>query len=174
MCIRDRGYGLSQAMIEHAKKLNAEIIITVDNGIASFAGVDKANELGIDVVITDHHLQGDQLPKAKYIINPNQSACSFASKNLCGAGVIFYLLLGIRRTLRERDFFSKSKNITEPNLMSLIDLVALATIADVVPLDFNNRILVHYGLRKIRSDQCNLGIKTVSYTHLTLPTILRV
>lgn len=153
------GYGLSPAMIEHAKKLNAEIIITVDNGIASFAGVDKANELGIDVVITDHHLQGDQLPKAKYIINPNQSACSFASKNLCGAGVIFYLLLGIRRTLRERDFFSKSKNITEPNLMSLIDLVALATIADVVSLDFNNRILVHYGLRKIRSDQCNLGIK---------------
>lgn len=154
------GYGLSPEIVDLAKQQNAEILITVDNGVASFEGVKRSNELGMDVIITDHHLQAENLPEAKYIINPNQRDCKFESKNLCGAGVIFYLLIAIRKCLRNRNFFVKDNGFNkEPNLMSLIDLVALGTVADLVQLDFNNRLIVYYGLKKIRSDDCNLGIK---------------
>ena len=152
-----QGYGLSPEIVNLAHSMHAEIIITVDNGIASFDGVNRANELGIDVVITDHHLQAETLPKASFIVNPNRKDCSFPSKSLCGAGVLFYLLIAIRKSLRNKHYYSD--NLKEPNLMQLLDLVALATIADVVPLDFNNRLMLHFGLKKIRSHQCNLGIK---------------
>ena len=152
-----QGYGLSPEIVNLAHSMHAEIIITVDNGIASFDGVKRANELGIDIVITDHHLQAETLPNASFIINPNRKDCSFPSKSLCGAGVLFYLLIAIRKSLRVKHYFSD--NLKEPNLMQLLDLVALATIADVVPLDFNNRLMLHFGLKKIRSHQCNLGIQ---------------
>ena len=150
------GYGLSPEIVDEVKRLGGNIIITVDNGIASFMAVEKANLYGIDVIVTDHHLQGNELPKAKFIVNPNRNDCNFPSKNLCGVGVVFYLLISVRKALREKNYFIKTK---EANLLEVIDLVALGTIADLVPLDYNNRLIVNYGLRKIRSNQCNEGIK---------------
>jgi len=137
----DFGYGLTVDLIKYAKDLNPELIITVDNGISSIEGVNYANEQGIDVVVTDHHIAEEQLPDAKSIVNPNQHGCPFPSKMLAGVGVIFYVMLAVRSLLRERDWF-KDNNISEPNLPELPDLVALGTVADVVPLDQNKRILV--------------------------------
>tara|TARA_B100000795_G_scaffold165700_1_gene124642 strand:+ start:294 stop:1985 length:1692 start_codon:yes stop_codon:yes gene_type:complete len=154
------GYGLTPEIVDLAYKKNPELIITVDNGIASIEGVNKANSYGIDVLITDHHLPAKDLPDAKFIVNPNQAACHFPSKNLCGVGVIFYVLLSLRKELRELDRFLTEP---EPILSDLLDLVALGTIADLVKLDFNNRILVNYGMNRIRSGNCNFGIEALAY-----------
>ena len=152
------GYGLTPEIVDLAKEKNPKIIITVDNGIASVEGVNQANQYGIDVLVTDHHLPGETLPSAKCIVNPNQHGCDFPSKYLCGVGVIFYVMLALRAELRKRDYF---KDNIEPNLMQLIDLVALGTVADLVPLDRNNRTLVEYGIRRIRSGQANPGIRAL-------------
>lgn len=154
------GYGLSCEIVDIAHTQKTNIIITVDNGISSFDGIRHANDLGINVIVTDHHLQAENLPNANFIINPNQKKCSFPSKNLCGAGVVFYLLIALRKKLRDQNYFD-NLNLEEPNLFQLLDLVALATIADMVKMDFNNRLLVHHGLRVIRSQHCNLGLKKI-------------
>jgi single-stranded-DNA-specific exonuclease len=152
------GYGLTPKIVRLASKKSPDIIITVDNGIASIDGVEEANKLGITVVVTDHHLPSKQLPNALYIVNPNQKSCTFPSKSLCGVGVIFYVLLSTRIAFRDTSFF---ENRLEPNLADLLDLVALGTVADLVPLDFNNRILVKFGLDKINSNSCNFGIRAI-------------
>lgn len=149
------GYGLTPEIVALAATQQPDIIITVDNGIASVDGVAAANKLGIQVLITDHHLPGQKTPAAACIINPNQHGCTFASKNLAGVGVIFYGLLGLRTELRERGAFADKP---EPNLSELLDLVALGTVADLVKLDDNNRILVEQGLRRIRAGACSQGI----------------
>lgn len=131
------------------------MIITVDNGIASVDGVAAANALGMQVLITDHHLPGQETPQAACIINPNQHGCTFASKNLAGVGVMFYGLLALRAEFRERGIYAQQP---EPNLTELLDLVALGTVADLVKLDENNRILVEQGLRRIRAGACSYGI----------------
>ncbi len=151
----DFGYGLTPELVEVAKESQPEVLITVDNGISSIEGVKAAKAAGMQVVVTDHHLAGAQLPDADAIVNPNQPGCDFPSKNLAGVGVIFYVMLALRKKLRELGHFDKGK---EPNLGSLLDLVALGTVADVVPLDDNNRILVHQGLQRIRAGQCCAGI----------------
>ena len=150
------GYGLTPEIISIALKKEPDIILTVDNGIASHDGVEAANKVGVDVIITDHHLPGKTLPNAKFIVNPNQKNCSFPSKNLCGVGVMFYVLLALRIALRK-----KNKESQEPVLVDLLDLVALGTVADLVPLDFNNRILVSAGIKIIRSGTTNFGIKAI-------------
>ncbi len=154
------GYGLTPEIVSVAKTKNPDLIITVDNGIASIDGVNLANELGINVLITDHHLPGETLPAADAIVNPNQPGDDFASKHLAGVGVIFYVMLALRARLREINWFEK-QNIKEPNLASYLDLVALGTVADVVKLDHNNRILVAQGLKRIRSGQACAGIKAL-------------
>ncbi|MGI9250217.1 MAG: DHH family phosphoesterase [Pseudohongiellaceae bacterium] len=151
------GYGLTPEIVALALKKSPDMLITVDNGIASTDGVAAANSAGVDTLITDHHLPGKQLPAAAAIVNPNQPGCNFASKNLAGAGVIFYVMLALRSRLRETGWF-KSRNIPEPNMAELLDLVALGTIADVVPLDWNNRILVNEGLKRIRANHSRPGI----------------
>jgi len=153
------GYGLTPEIVDLAYKKQPGLIITVDNGIASVDGVKKANSYGIDVIITDHHLPAKNLPAANYIINPNQVSCNFPSKNLCGVGVMFYVLLALRIELRKKNKFSMD---SEPILSDLLDLVALGTIADLVKLDFNNRILVNHGVKKIRSGNCNFGIEALA------------
>lgn len=145
------GYGLTPEIVALAATRRPDIIITVDNGIASVDGVQAANSLGIAVLVTDHHLPGDELPQAACILNPNQHDCDFPSKNLAGVGVIFYALLALRAELRERGKFAGK---SEPNLTELLDLVALGTVADLVRLDDNNRILVEQGLRRIRAGKC--------------------
>lgn len=147
------GYGLTPELVNQAKEYSPDLIITVDNGIANNAGVDAAKALGIKVLITDHHLAGPVLPIADAIVNPNQPGCKFKSKNLAGVGVIFYVMLALRRQLVQIDWFSQ-QSIPEPNMSKLLDIVALGTVADLVPLDFNNRILVHHGMRRIRAGQC--------------------
>ena len=142
------GYGLTPEIVELAAKASPDIIITVDNGIASVEGVEKANSLGIKVLVTDHHLPGDEKPAAACIVNPNQRGCDFPSKNLAGVGTIFYVMLALRAELRARGAFTDSP---EPNLTELLDIVALGTVADLVKLDDNNRILVEQGLRRIRA-----------------------
>ena len=149
------GYGLTPEIVALAALQKPDVIITVDNGIASVDGVSAANALGIQVLITDHHLPGQETPQAACIINPNQHGCTFASKHLAGVGVMFYCLLGLRAELRERGAFVQK---TEPNLTELLDLVALGTVADLVKLDENNRILVEQGLRRIRAGACSHGI----------------
>ncbi len=150
------GYGLTPEIVElTARHRSPDIIITVDNGIASLAGVAEAKRRGIDVVITDHHLPGDALPDAAVIVNPNQPGCGFPSKHLAGVGVMFYLLLGLRAELRERGHFETKP---QPRLDALLDLVALGTVADVVRLDANNRILVAQGLRRMREGRAHAGI----------------
>jgi len=151
------GYGLSVALVEAALKDKPDLIVTVDNGISSLEGVAFARQQGIDVLVTDHHLPGDTLPQANAIVNPNQPHDEFASKNLCGVGVMFYLLLALRKIMREQGSFEQL-SVAEPNLAAFLDLVALGTVADVVPLDRNNRILVSEGLKRIRHDQCCPGI----------------
>lgn len=152
------GYGLTPAIVDLAvKTYQADILITVDNGIASYEGVERANTLGLKVLITDHHLPGSSLPKAHVIVNPNLPGDCFPSKSLAGCGVIFYVMLALRHHLREKQYF-KTQGKIEPNLANLLDFVALGTIADVVNLDFNNRILVYQGLQRIRSGQCHPGI----------------
>lgn len=153
------GYGLSPAVIDAAAPLGADLIVTVDNGISSLAGVQRANELGIPVIVTDHHLPGDELPAAAAIVNPNRPGDAFPSKSVAGVGVVFYLLAALRARLRELDWFGAKR--PAPNLAGLLDLVALGTVADVVTLDRNNRILVEQGLRRIRAGQCSPGISAL-------------
>lgn len=154
------GYGLTPAIVEVAHKWQPHLIITVDNGIASFDGVETANKLGIDVLITDHHLPAESIPNACAIVNPNQQGCSFPSKSIAGVGVIFYVMLGLRRHLVNSGWFSEM-NIPEPNMASFLDLVALGTVADVVGLDQNNRIMVNQGMARIRQGLCREGIKAL-------------
>ena len=154
------GYGLSPEIAELAVAQGAELIITVDNGISAIDGVAFAKAAGVKVLVTDHHLAGNELPAADAIVNPNQPGCDFPSKALAGVGVAFYLLLALRARLREQHYFAE-KSLPEPNLAELLDLVALGTVADVVPLDSNNRILVHQGLQRIRSGRCRPGIQAL-------------
>lgn len=149
------GYGLSPAIVDLAAEQTPDLIITVDNGIASLDGVARAQSLGIATLITDHHLPGDALPAADCIVNPNQPGCSFASKNLAGVGVLFYVMLALRAELRQRGYFHDRP---EPNFADLLDLVALGTVADVVKLDRNNRILVSQGLQRIRAGRLQPGL----------------
>lgn len=152
------GYGLSPQMAELAVAEGAELIITVDNGISAIEGVAVAKKAGVKVLVTDHHLAGSELPAADAIVNPNQPGCSFTSKALAGVGVAFYLLLALRAALRDEGYFTR---MPEPNLAELLDLVALGTVADVVPLDSNNRILVHQGLQRIRAGKVRPGIQAL-------------
>ncbi|SEH92273.1 single-stranded-DNA-specific exonuclease [Rheinheimera pacifica] len=154
------GYGLTPEMAELAVAQGAELIVTVDNGISALEGVALAKKAGVKVLVTDHHLAGNELPNADAIVNPNQPGCSFPSKALAGVGVAFYLLLALRAALREQNYFTE-RQLSEPNLAELLDLVALGTVADVVPLDSNNRILVHQGLMRIRSGKCRPGIQAL-------------
>jgi single-stranded-DNA-specific exonuclease len=148
------GYGLTPELVaQAAKEMAPDVIVTVDNGIANHAGVDAAKALGIQVIITDHHLPAATLPNADAIVNPNQPNDTFPSKCLAGCGVIFYVMLALRRELKNRNWFEQ-QHLSEPNMAALLDLVALGTVADLVPLDHNNRILVHQGLRRIRAGQC--------------------
>ena len=152
------GYGLTPEIVQLAATFKPDIIVTVDNGIASVDGVAAANKLGIQVLITDHHLPAETTPQAACIVNPNQHGCTFPSKNLAGVGVMFYVLLALRAALRNRGAFAEKP---EPNLTELLDLVALGTVADLVKLDANNRILVEQGLRRIRAGACCEGIKAL-------------
>lgn len=154
------GYGLSPEVVDQAKARGAQLIVTVDNGISSHAGVAHAKTLGIPVIVTDHHLPGDTLPDAEAIINPNLRDCEFPSKSLAGVGVAFYLMLALRTFLRDKGWFDE-RGIVPSNLAELLDLVALGTVADVVPLDANNRILTWQGLSRIRAGKCRPGIKAL-------------
>ena len=154
------GYGLSPEVVDQAHARGAQMIMTVDNGISSHAGVERAHALGIPVLVTDHHLPGDTLPAAEAIINPNLRDCEFPSKSLAGVGVAFYLMLALRTFLRDKGWFD-ARGIPAPNLAELLDLVALGTVADVVPLDANNRILTWQGLSRIRAGKCRPGIKAL-------------
>ncbi|HUW28420.1 MAG TPA: single-stranded-DNA-specific exonuclease RecJ [Sulfuriferula sp.] len=151
------GYGLTPEIVRLAAERHPDLIVTVDNGIASVAGVAEAKRLGIEVLVTDHHLPGDELPEA-LIVNPNQPGCPFPSKNLAGVGVMFYVLLALRAELRVRGMFTAD---TAPNLAQLLDIVALGTVADVVRLDANNRILVEQGLRRMRAGRACAGIRAL-------------
>ncbi|MEE8320782.1 MAG: single-stranded-DNA-specific exonuclease RecJ, partial [Gammaproteobacteria bacterium] len=154
------GYGLSPEIVEVAAQHKPDILITVDNGISSIEGVKLARSKNIDVLITDHHLPGDQLPNANAIVNPNQKNDGSPGKCLAGVGVMFYVLVALRAWLREQDWFV-GKGMEDPNLAVFLDLVALGTVADVVPLDHSNRILVAQGLSRIRAGRCCPGIKAL-------------
>ena len=153
------GYGLSPELVDIAARLKPDLLITVDNGIASVEGVARAKSLGIGTLITDHHLPGDALPEAECIVNPNQRGCGFPSKALAGVGVMFYVMLALRAELRNRKAFVGQ---VEPNLAALTDLVALGTVADVVPLDANNRILVAQGLKRLRAGAGKAGLAALA------------
>ncbi|QYJ98401.1 single-stranded-DNA-specific exonuclease RecJ [Shewanella alkalitolerans] len=153
----DYGYGLSPEIVQVARQKEAELLITVDNGISSIEGVAAAKALGMQVVITDHHLPGNSVPEADAIVNPNQLGCGFASKAIAGVGVAFYLMSALRAELRSRGWY-QAQGIQEPNLATLLDIVALGTVADVVSLDTNNRILVDAGLKRVRAGRCRPGI----------------
>ena len=155
-----QGYGLSLAVVDQALHLNPDVIITVDNGISSIEGVARARSNGIDVIITDHHLPGDELPDATAIVNPNLPGDEFPSKSIAGVGVMFYFLAALRAELRNRSWF-ENKGIAEPNLAMYMDLVALGTVADVVPLDYNNRIMVSCGIDLIRSGRGTPGVRAL-------------
>ena len=155
----DDGYGLSPEVVEQAAARGAELILTVDNGISSHAGVLCAHQKGIPVLVTDHHLPGETLPEAEAIVNPNLDDSTFPSRALAGVGVAFYLMLALRAHLREQGWFDNGLAI--PNLAELLDLVALGTVADVVPLDANNRILVWQGMSRIRAGKCRPGIRAL-------------
>ncbi|MBH2889082.1 single-stranded-DNA-specific exonuclease RecJ [Serratia marcescens] len=154
------GYGLSPEVGEQAAARGAELIVTVDNGISSHAGVDVAHAKGMQVLVTDHHLPGETLPAAEAIVNPNLRGCAFPSKSLAGVGVAFYLMLALRARLRDSGWFEQ-RALAMPNLAELLDLVALGTVAAVVPLDANNRILVYQGLNRIRAGKCRPGIRAL-------------
>ncbi|WGE65940.1 single-stranded-DNA-specific exonuclease RecJ [Actinobacillus equuli subsp. equuli] len=153
-----QGYGLSLAVAEMVLAKGTDIVMTVDNGISSFEGIDLLKEHGIKVLVTDHHLPAENLPNADAMVNPNLADCTFPSKSLAGVGVAFYVMLALRGRMRELGCFKEK----EPNLAELLDLVALGTVADVVPLDHNNRILVHQGLNRIRSGHCRAGIRALA------------
>ena len=154
------GYGLTPEIVAVAAEREPDLIVTVDNGIASIDGVLAAKQQGMQVLVTDHHLPGNELPVADAIVNPNQPGCEFPSKNMAGVGVIFYVMLALRAALRDEGWFEQQQ-IEVPNLAKLLDIVALGTIADVVPLDHINRILVSQGLARIRSGHCCVGIKAL-------------
>lgn len=156
----DFGYGLSPQIVDVAHQHGAQLIMTVDNGIACIDGVERAKALGIKVVITDHHLPPAVQPDADAIVNPNQHGCHFGSKNLAGVGVAFYLMLALRKHLNDSGWFEQQQKPV-PNLAELLDIVALGTVADVVQLDENNRVLVHQGLQRIRSQRCRPGIQAM-------------
>jgi len=160
------GYGLTPEIVHLAAESSPDILLTVDNGIASVDGVAEANSLGMQVFVTDHHLPGDTLPDAACIVNPNQPGCEFASKHLAGVGVMFYVLLALRAELRTRGAFL---NLPEPKLAELLDLVALGTVADVVRLDQNNRILVQQGLQRIRAGRACAGINALLQVSKKIP-----
>jgi single-stranded-DNA-specific exonuclease len=162
------GYGLSPEIVREAAKYQPDIIMTVDNGVSSIEGVAEANRLGIQVVVTDHHIAGDKLPDAAAIVNPNQSGCSFESKAMAGVGVAFYTMLAVRKELRERDWFQR-QTIPEPNMSQFLDLVAVGTVSDLVPLDQNNRIMVAMGLERIRSGKAIPGIYALLQVAKRLP-----
>lgn len=151
------GYGLTPEIVAVAAAQQPDLIITVDNGISSIEGVQAARDLGIAVIVTDHHLPGSELPDADAIVNPNQPGCPFPSKSLAGVGVIFYVMNALRAELRQLGWFAEA-GIPEPNMASFLDLVALGTVADVVPLDHNNRILVAQGLQRMRAGVARPGI----------------
>ena len=151
------GYGLTPEIVDVAKDYQPDLIVTVDNGIASVDGVAHAKSLGFKVIVTDHHLPPKVLPAADAIVNPNQQGCEFPSKNLAGVGVIFYLLSALRSRLRQLNWFVEQA-IVEPNMASYLDLVALGTVADVVPLDRNNRTLVHQGIQRVKAGKARPGI----------------
>ena len=153
------GYGLTPEIVMLAKKMSPDLIVTVDNGISSIDGVVRAKQENIKVVVTDHHLPGAVLPDADAIVNPNQQGCEFPSKMMAGVGVAFYVMLAVRAELRSRDWFGGQR--AEPNMAVLLDLVALGTVADVVPLDKNNRLLIEQGLHRIRKAQCCTGIQAL-------------
>ena len=154
------GYGLTPEIVAVAAERNPDLIVTVDNGISSINGVAAAQEAGIKVLVTDHHLPGETLPAAEAIVNPNQPGDTFPCKSLAGVGVIFYTMLALRSRLREQGWF-EHQGIAMPNLATLLDLVALGTVADVVPLDHNNRILVAQGLARIRAGHASPGIQAL-------------
>jgi len=154
----DTGYGLSPEVVRLAAPMKPDLIVTVDNGIASVEGVAEAKRRSIATLVTDHHLPGPELPDAAVIVNPNQPGCGFPSKALAGVGVMFYVMLALRAELRKRGAFETGK---EPNLADLLDLVALGTVADVVPLDRNNRVLVAQGLQRIRAGRMQAGLKAL-------------
>ena len=154
------GYGLTPEIVAVAAKMQPALIVTVDNGISSVDGVGAANVLGIKTVITDHHLPGDVVPAATAIVNPNQTGCAFPSKALAGVGVSFYLLSAVRKVLRQKSWFEQ-KQLSEPLLADYLDLVALGTIADVVPFDKNNRVLVNEGIRRMRAGKVRPGIRAL-------------
>ena len=152
------GYGLTPEIVEVALTREPHLLITVDNGISSVEGVAAAKAAGLKVLVTDHHLPGQELPAADAIVNPNQPGCAFPSKALAGVGVIFYVLMALRARLRS---LGRYANQAQPNIGDLLDLVALGSVADVVPLDANNRILVHQGLERIRAGRARPGIKAI-------------
>ncbi|WP_060990371.1 single-stranded-DNA-specific exonuclease RecJ [Vibrio owensii] len=154
------GYGLSPEVVDQALELGAEMIMTVDNGVSSIEGVRYAKENGITVLVTDHHLPGQVLPDVDAMVNPNLDSCAFPSKALAGGGVAFYLMMALCVHMRKQNWFAQ-QGMQEPKLMELIDLVALGTVADVVPLDENNRILVHQGLQRIRAGKARPGIQAL-------------
>ncbi|HFQ5434726.1 TPA: single-stranded-DNA-specific exonuclease RecJ [Vibrio vulnificus] len=154
------GYGLSPEVVEQAIALGAEVIMTVDNGVSSIEGVRYAKEHGLKVLVTDHHLPGQVLPEVDAMVNPNLQTCAFPSKALAGVGVAFYLMMALCVHMRQRGWFAE-QGMAEPKLMELVDLVALGTVADVVPLDENNRILVHQGLQRIRAGKARPGIQAL-------------
>jgi single-stranded-DNA-specific exonuclease len=157
------GYGLTPAIVDLAATQSPDLIVTVDNGIASIEGVARANELGIATLVTDHHLPADELPAAACIVNPNQPGCDFPSKCIAGVGVMFYVMLALRAELRARGWFAadSGNGVQEPNLGALLDLVALGTVADVVKLDRNNRILVNQGLKRMREGKLTPGLRAI-------------
>lgn len=159
----EHGYGLTPELANIAHAKGADLIVTVDNGISSAEGVARAKALGLDVIVTDHHIAGSVIPDC-IIVNPNQRGCAFPSKSIAGVGVIFYVLIALRAELRARDYFSGCLNIAEPKLDELLDLVALGTVADVVALDHNNRILVSQGLKRIRAGKMSHGIRALFQT----------
>ena len=154
------GYGLTPEIVAVALQREPQLLLTVDNGISSVEGVAAAKAAGLTVLVTDHHLPGPELPAADAIVNPNQPGCAFPSKALAGVGVMFYVLLALRARLRELNWFAE-RGLNEPNLAELLDLVALGSVADVVPLDANNRILVHQGLARIRAGRARPGLRAV-------------
>ncbi len=156
----DYGYGLSAGIARVAVEMEPDLVITVDNGISSIEGVQLLRDAGVDVIVTDHHLAGTVLPDANAIINPNQPGCKFPSKMLSGVGVMFYLLMALRATMRDQGWFEQP-HAEIPNLAQLLDLVALGTVADLVPLDQNNRILVAQGIARIRNNKCRPGIRAL-------------
>lgn len=153
----DYGYGLTPEIVQVAMGYVPDLIITVDNGISSIEGVAAAQAQGVKVLVTDHHLPGRSIPAADAIVNPNQVGCDFPSKHLAGVGVIFYVMTALRSALRDKGWFSQ-RSLPEPNMADYLDLVALGTVADVVPLDRNNRLLVEQGLQRIRAGHARPGI----------------